>query len=317
MRKPKILCVAGPTATGKTALGVYMCRRFDGEVISCDSMQIYKGMDILSAKPSDEEMQGIPHHLMGVRDIREPYSAALFVSDAKKCADDIIARGKVPVLVGGTGLYYNSFIDNIKFLPDSKDPEIRRELNERAEREGIDGLFAQLCDTDPETAAKIGKSNPSRVLRALEIFLATGTTQSRQNELSKSEPPVFDHFTAGLKCADRKVLYDRCDARVDKMFVQGLENEVRAVPELDRSSTAAQAIGYKELLPFINGNMSRDEASSLLKKSTRHYAKRQLTWFLRRTDITWYDIDGYSSFSELEKDAGDAAEKFLKGDEVQ
>ncbi len=283
--------VVGPTASGKTSLGVEICREIGGEVVSCDSMQIYRGMDIATAKPSAREMQGIPHHLIGFVDISENYSVARYCEDAKKTIYDIASRGKIPVIVGGTGLYYSSLADNIKFFDEESDLEYRQILFDEAAEKGAKALFDRLAVIDPERAQTLHVNDLNRIIRALEIYHTTGKSISLQNRESRNEEPPFEFRTVCLDAQDRQFLYDRINRRVDMMLEQGLVEEAKSFFAENTGSTAVQAIGLKELKPYLNGEASLDECVERLKMQTRRYAKRQLTWFRRDAGIKRLYID--------------------------
>ncbi len=281
--KPKVIAVVGPTASGKTSLGVQLALELSGEVVSGDSMQIYSGMDIATAKPTKEEMRGVPHHLIGYVSPHEKYSAARYVADASACISGIISRGHLPIVVGGTGLYIDSLLQGVEFgeMPDSS--EVRKQLYARLEREGARALIEEIRAVDPETAAQLHENNAKRIVRALEIYTLTGRTVTEQKESSRPPEPPYDATYIFINYADRNILYDRIDRRVDEMLRLGLLDETRrfARDVLKTDATAAQAIGYKELMPYINGEKTLDECVLSLKTATRHYAKRQITWFSR------------------------------------
>ena len=284
----KVIAVVGPTASGKTALGVRLAERLGGEVVSCDSMQIYRGMKIGTAAPTEEEMRGIPHHMIGFCDPRRNYSAADYVDDASCVIADIADRGKTPVIVGGTGLYLDSLLFIGSFSEAGEDPVIREELFRIASEEGPSALHAMLREIDPEAAEKIHENNVKRVVRAIEVYRLTGKTKTEADREALAPAPRYDATVVTLDFEDRATLYGRIEKRVDKMFADGLEDEVRGLlerGELPDSSTAAQAIGYRETAAMIRGVIGRDEAKELIKKNTRNYAKRQLTWFRRYDGI--------------------------------
>lgn len=295
----KIIVVAGPTASGKTALAVRLARSYDGEVISADSMQIYKGIDILSAKPTRDDMRGIAHHLIDILDPSERFSVADFCSLADGAAADICARGKLPVLAGGTGLYIDSFVDSIRFSEIAQDEALRRALTLRAEQEGGEALLRELSVFDPESAAQIHANNLKRIIRAIEVYRITGKTMSEHREASKAEQryrPVY--FV--LCFANRQTLYERIDRRVEQMVEQGLEAEARRLYErrLPPDATANQAIGYKEFFDYFEGRLSFDDALALIKRRTRNYAKRQETWFKRSKNAYFLYADGEDVFRQ-------------------
>ena len=307
--KIPLIAVVGPTASGKTSLGVNICKALDGEVVSCDSMQIYKNMSIATAKPTPEEMQGVPHHLIDFVSPGELYSVAKYCETAKEVIKDIHSRGKMPVLVGGTGLYYSSLVDNIDFLPDETDFEYRDFLKKRAQTEGAEILLEELKKIDPESAAVLHPNNTGRIIRALEIYHTTGKTKSLQNELSRKNESPYSLTAICLDSRDRKFLYDRINRRVDLMIEQGLVDEARAFFCSGYGKTAVQAIGYKELKPFIDGEASLEECIENLKMQTRRYAKRQLTWFRRDERIKHLYIDEYKNSGELTKAALEIIER--------
>ena len=313
MNRIPVVAVVGPTASGKSDLAVEICRRFGGEVVSADSMQIYKGMDIATAKPTEEEKQNIPHHMMNFLDNTEDYSVALYQQAAAECIAEIYSRGLLPVVCGGTGLYVDTLLNNVKLSEDSYDEELRVSLLKRAEDEGADRLLEEVRAFDPEYAEKLHPNNVKRIVRALEVYKTTGTTMTEQNKLSKQTSP-YDVCFIGLDAEDRQFLYDRIDRRVDVMLERGLEEEAREYLSSANGSTSAQAIGYKELRPFFDGAITLDEAVENLKKATRRYAKRQLTWFRRNERINWLYIDKYQKRDELMSDAFAIVEKFRKGE---
>ena len=311
MEKIKVIAVVGPTASGKTSLAVELAKKIDGEVISADSMQVYTGMDIATAKPDSEEMAGIPHHLINIISPEEEFSVSRFCDLAGEAVRDIFSRGKVPIIAGGTGLYVDSFLGNTSFLENTKNDEIRKELSLRLEKEGVESLYGELCEKDPEAAEKIHPNNSLKIIRALEIFYSSGKTLTYQNELSHLEESPYESLVFGLTAEDREFLYDRINRRVDIMLEKGLVEETKMFFETKSASTACQAIGYKELKPYLDGNLSLEEASENLKRATRRYAKRQLTWFRRNKDIHWMSIDTLSS-EELVSEAEKLAKEFLE-----
>ena len=286
---PKIVCIAGPTACGKTTLGVLLAQRFCGEVVSVDSMQIYRGMTVGTAAPTAEEMQGVPHHMIAVADPAEQWSAAEYVSRATPVVDDILARGKLPVLVGGTGLWMDALIRGHGFAKGHAGGAIRRELEARLEREGIAPLLEELRQVDPESAERLHPADTKRILRALEVYRETGSTISAHNAATRMIPPRYDAVWIGLQFADRADMKALIDRRVDKMVQEGLLDEVRSLLAmgLPRNATAMQAIGYKEFLGVLDGALTEPEAIELVKLRSRQYAKRQLTWLRRNPDIHW------------------------------
>ena len=297
--KIDVLAVVGPTASGKTQLSVELAKALNGEIVSADSMQIYKGMDIGTAKPTFEEMQGIPHHLMGFLDSKENFSVAIYVEMAHKIIADIHSKGKLPIVTGGTGLYVDSLLNSIKFFDNTSDDIIRDKYSELLEEKGLDYLLEKLKKIDYETYEKLlEQRNAKRIIRALEFFEVTGKTISEQNRLSKQDSP-YNPIKIGLTCRDRQVLYDRINLRVDLMLKDGLLEEAEKVLNSDLSNTAEKAIGYKELIPYFKGESTLDECVEVLKMNTRRYAKRQLTWFRRDQEINWIYIDEHNSFKDI------------------
>lgn len=298
-KKQPLIAVVGPTASGKTAVGVELAKIYNGEVVSADSMQIYTKMDIATAKPTVEEMQGIPHHLIGAVEMGTSFSVADYMKLAHEAIDDIASRGKMPILVGGTGLYVSSLIDNINFDNAITDGSVRQKLTEEAAAVGNDAMLERLRAVDPEAAEKIPAANIVRIIRALEVYEVTGIPFSRHKELSRSEEPIYNACMIGLTYAERAKLYDRINRRVDIMVENGVIEECRAVYEDGGLGTACQAIGYKEFIPYFEGNLSKEECIDKIKQSSRRYAKRQLTWFRRDERINWIEITDVISFDKI------------------
>jgi tRNA dimethylallyltransferase len=293
MGKQKLVIICGPTATGKTALAVDMALRFGGEVVSADSMQVYHGMDIGTAKPLPEEMKGIPHHMLDCAEPGQAYGAAVYRDQARACIIDIAAQGKLPILCGGTGLYISSVVYPLDFAEAGTDETLRAELQAFAAERGTDALHEKLRQVDPAAAAVIHPNNVRRVIRALEKTQASGKAASGEQQLFNAEP-LYDLAWIGLTM-DRARLYERIDRRVDEMMRRGLIDEVRILAhKYGRSSTAFQALGYKELLDAIDGKASPEEAAERIKTGTRNYAKRQMTWFRREKSIRWFDAGAFS-----------------------
>ena len=284
-----VLCVVGPTATGKTKMGVALARRFGGEVVSVDSMQLYRGMEIGTAAPTAEEMEGIPHHMVGVADPAESWSAARYVRAADACVQDILRRGRLPVLVGGTGLYLDSLIRGTDFAAGSQGGEIRQALQRRAQTEGIEVLLEELRRIDPQAAAKLHPRDEKRIIRALEVWQETGQTITEHDRWERQRPPKYDALYIGLDFIDRQDLRDRIDRRVDSMVAGGLLAEVETLlaSGLPREATALQAIGYKQFLPVAEKKAIAETAIEEVKLRSRQYAKRQLTWLRRNPEIFW------------------------------
>lgn len=296
--KIRVAAVVGPTASGKTALGVEIAKALDGEVISADSMQIYRGMDIATAKPTAEEMQGIPHHLIDFLDRGTAFSVADYVELAGKVIKEVDSRGKLPVIVGGTGLYISSLLENIKFADIECDEKLRKRLENEAAEKGNEYLFEKLKIADPESAAELHPNNLVRVIRALEVFELTGKKLSQYKAESRLEETPYDSVIIGLSYSDRQILYDRINRRVDIMVESGLVEEARTVFESGNMKTAGNAIGYKELIPYFRNECSLEECVEKIKQETRRYAKRQLTWFRKNAKIHWIMLD---EFDDKEK----------------
>ena len=290
LSKPRVVAVGGPTASGKTALSVALARAFDGEIINADSMQIYKNLDVGTAKPSAEERQGIPHYLLDFLPPETPYSVADFTAAADPLIRDITARGRLPLVVGGTGLYITSLLSGMAFAPEKTDPAIRARLQARADTEGGAALYAELQRIDPGYAAQVHPNNLPRVIRALELFEATGRRMSDQRREARPAEAPYHALCLCLTCRDRAVLYSRIDRRVDEMVENGVLDEARQVYDhRDAYRTAAQAIGYKEFFPYFEGTADLTECTERLKQATRNYAKRQLTWFRHMDGVVWLD----------------------------
>ena len=297
--KPFVLAVVGPTASGKTWLGVELAKIYGGEVISADSMQIYKGMDIASAKPAEEEKQGIPHHLMDFLDRDVSFSAADYVQLANEKIQEVLSRGKLPIIVGGTGLYIDSLLENVKFSEGGSDEIYRQELYAFAKEQGNEALHARLAELDSEAAEGIHPNNLVRVVRALEVCHVTGRKFSDLKRESKMVESPYDSLIIGLNYEDRQTLYDRIDLRVDEMVRAGLVEEARQLWLERGMKTAANAIGYKELIPYFKGERALEDCIADIKQETRHYAKRQLTWFRRNQRIEWIMPDTFNKKIEI------------------
>ena len=283
-----IICIAGPTASGKTALAVELAKEFNGEVVSCDSMQVYKRMDIGTAKPTIEEMKGVPHHMLDVAEPEEDFSVSRYCSMASPIVDDILARGKTAIIAGGTGLYMDSLIRGNDFAPFPSTGR-REELEQRAATEGIEVLMDWLRQIDPDTAGRLHLSDRKRIIRALEIWLETGETMTAHNLKTQQIPPKYTPLWLGLDFAQRSELYRRIDLRVEIMLELGLIDEIKALLSsgISAKCTAMQAIGYKEFVAALEGQCSIEEAAALVQQSSRRYAKRQLTWFRRNSGMNW------------------------------
>ena len=298
----KVIAVVGATASGKTSLAVKIAQKYSGEIVSADSMQIYKGMDIATAKATEEEKGGIPHYLMDFLLPTETFSVSQYVEMAKNVINNILSRGKIPVVCGGTGLYIRSLVDNVQFSPHDSDEKLREELNERYEKEGGEALLRELAEFDGETAKTLHPSNNKRIIRAIEIYKTTGITMSEHIRNSKNIPSPYEWTVIGLAFRDRQKLYDRINKRVDIMLDTGLLDETREFYSENKGKTAVGAIGYKELKPYLDGELSLEEAVENLKQATRNYAKRQMTWFKKDEYIKWIYADECKDvFSEAEK----------------
>ena len=310
--KIPILAVVGPTASGKTALAIKLAQEFNGEIISGDSMQVYKNMDIGTAKPTIEEQAMAKHHLIDFIDPDKSFSVADYVNLAHDCIKDIIIRNKIPIIAGGTGLYINSLIDNIKFTETESSPELREQLRDRIEKEGTQSLLDDLRQFDPDSADTLHPNNKGRIIRAIEIYRLTGITMTEHIKRSKLEGSPYNSCLIGLNFKNRQNLYDKINFRVDKMIEQGLIKEAEYVLKNIKSPTAMQAIGYKEFIPYFNGDITLDQAIDNLKMNTRRYAKRQLSWFHRDDRINWLYWEDYKTADELILHAENIAEEFLK-----
>ncbi len=298
----RIICIAGPTASGKTELSLDLAERLSGEVISCDSMQVYRHMDIGTAKPSLEERRGIVHHMMDVVEPWEPMSVGRFTDMAAPILEDILGRGKTAVLVGGTGLYMDALIRGNDFAP-IPSTGIRERLQRRAREEGTEILLRELRAVDPEAAGRLHPADEKRIIRALEVYLETGKTITAHNKETKEVPDRYAPCWIGLDYVNRAELYDRIDRRVELMLEMGLMEEIQGLLDmgLPPESTALQAIGYKEFLPVLAGERALEEAAGEVKQSSRRYAKRQLTWFRRNESIAWIHKTGEMKFSEVSR----------------
>lgn len=290
MKKPLVVVVVGPTASGKTSLAIDIAKRYGGEIVSADSMQIYKNMDIATAKPTKAELSEAKHHLISIVDADEEFSVAMYKEKALEAIKDIIIKGKLPIVVGGTGLYIDTLINNTTFLDYGK-TDIREKLEKEAEEQGIEALYERLKDIDHETYSRLHINDKKRIIRALELYYATGKTISEQDELSHLNESEYEWCVIGLNAEDRQFLYDRINLRVDMMLSEGLIDEAKEFYSLEHSKTAKQAIGYKELKPYLDGLVPLEDAVEKLKMETRRYAKRQLTWFRRNEKINWINID--------------------------
>lgn len=314
--KIKLLAVCGPTASGKTALSIALAKALGGEIVSCDSMQIYRGMEIGTAKPTPAEMDGVPHHLLGFLEPSAAFSAADYTQLAAEAVRGIVSRGHIPLLVGGTGLYARALLRGMSFPEESCDEAVRAALYDAYAADGIEPLYERLRTLDPEAAAQIHPNNTKRVIRALEYCTTTGNLFSEQAKASQTAASPYDYRMLCLSCRDREALYARINRRVDQMLEDGLLEEARRYFEQCGTSagTSAQAIGYKELRPYFEGRSTLVEAVENIKKETRRYAKRQLTWFRREENTAWLYTDDYPDAAALYEAALEiAAEHFAGG----
>ena len=288
MDKPKVIVICGPTASGKTSLSISLAKKINGEIVSCDSMQIYKEMDIGSAKPTVEEMQEIKHYLVDFVSPEKRYSVSEYKEDASKAIEEIINKGKTPIIVGGTGLYLNSLIYNIQYNEMEVDLNYRRELEKEAEEYGLEVLYNRAKEIDPEAMEKVSANDKKRITRVLEIYNATGRNKTELEKKSRKEVP-YNYLIFGINM-ERSILYDRINKRVDIMLEQGLIEEVKnLINKYSNMPIAMQGLGYKEVKEFLDGNISKEEMIEKIKMETRRYAKRQITWFKRIENIIWLD----------------------------
>ncbi|MDE6020157.1 MAG: tRNA (adenosine(37)-N6)-dimethylallyltransferase MiaA [Ruminococcus sp.] len=299
--KIPVLAVVGPTASGKTALGVSLAEYYGGEVVSADSMQIYKGMSIATAKPTKEEMRGVPHHLIDFLDMGESFSVADYIRLAGDTICDIHRREMIPIIVGGTGLYVSSLLDNVQFSKSCANPALRDELVSYANENGAQALHARLEAIDPDAAESIHPNNIIRVVRALEVCIDTGEQFSKHKANSRMAETPYDSMIIGLDYASRYDLYDRINMRVDKMIDMGLVEEAFDIWVHGRLKTASNAIGYKELVPYFEGSKELDACINEIKLQTRHYAKRQLTWFRKNKHISWIILDKTDNLKKIQE----------------
>lgn len=311
MEKIPLVAVVGPTASGKTALSVEIAKALDGEIVSADSMQIYRGLDIATAKPSEDEKQGIPHHLMDFVDPCESFSVARFCELGHEAIQDIYSRKKLPIIAGGTGLYVDALLGAMRFEGQDEDLALRVLITTELQEKGIDKMLEEIRTFDPESAERLGiERNPKRIVRCIEVYRSTGMTQTELNKKQLNADPPYRTVKIGLSATDRDYLYDRIDRRVNQMMDNGLLEEARRFYDSDFGDTAAAAIGYKELLPYLEGEQDLDICVGSLKRSTRRYAKRQQTWFKRDPSIRWFMIDRLS-FDAITSEAIDYIKKEL------
>ena len=289
MYKPKVIVIVGPTASGKSKLAVELAKKINGEIVSADSMQIYKEMNIGTAKVNEEEMQGIKHYLIDFVSPDKRYSVSDFKNDAEKAIQEILQKGKTPIVVGGTGLYIDSLIYGIEFQDEEVDTAYRNELNEIAEKEGLEKLYKKAQEIDPEAMQKISENDKKRIIRVLEIYHKTGKTKTEQEKESRKNEVKYNYKVYAITM-DRSKLYDRIEKRVDNMIEEGLIEEVQNIlKKYEQFPTAMQGLGYKEVVEYLEGKTTKEEMIDKIKKETRHYAKRQLTWFRKNKETIWLD----------------------------
>ncbi len=305
----KILFIVGPTASGKTDISIKTAEKFNGEIVSADSMQIYKGIHVASAAPSNEEKAKVKHHLFEFLNLTDSFSVAEYVKLATKTANEIISRGKLPIFVGGTGLYFKSFTENLSFADCETDIKLRKELEAKYDNFGGAEMLKELSTFDSVSAQKLKPNDKKRIVRAFEVYLQSGVSVSKQNELSHKNPSPFNFLKIGISYENRDLLYNKINDRVDSMLKNGLVNEAKATLNYANNKGAFQAIGHKEIYPYLNGECSLETATENLKTQTRRYAKRQLTWFRKDTDINWYYHDTNDNF---ENDIFNTINNFLK-----
>lgn len=316
MRGKKLIVVCGPTASGKTALSIGLAKAFSGEVVSADSMQIYRGMDIGTAKPTAAEMEGVPHHMLDVAEPGEDYSVSRYTREAAACVEDILRRGKQPIICGGTGLYIEGLLRGTEYQPCGVDLGLREALEAQWQQAGPAAMMARLAQADPESAARLHINDKRRILRALEVYLATGETITAHNLRTQTVPPRYAAVQLGLCTEPRAILYGRIDRRVDQMLDQGLAQEVRRLQQEGRLvGTAAQAIGYKEMLDYLAGRVPLEQAAELIRQKSRNYAKRQLTWFRRKQEIRWITYNRPEMAGAILQEATEYLQKTLYNDD--
>ena len=300
MNKQKLIVLTGPTAVGKSKLSIELAGKIGGEIISADSMQVYKYMNIGTDKISKEKMGGIPHHLIDFLDPKEDFNVFMFQKLVKEAIADISSRGKIPILVGGTGFYIQAVLYDIDFTETDEDNTIRSELEERVRKEGTSGIYEELKSVDPESALLIHENNSKRVIRALEYYKKTGKKISEHNKEQSEKTSPYDFYYFVLT-DDREVLYSRIDKRVDAMIEEGLVDEVKELMQMDipKTATSMQSLGYREIFGYLDGEYDLDRAIYLIKRNTRHFAKRQLTWFRREKDVRWIDKSAFGRDDNL------------------
>ncbi|MBR5202035.1 MAG: tRNA (adenosine(37)-N6)-dimethylallyltransferase MiaA [Clostridia bacterium] len=312
MKKNPVIAVVGPTASGKTSLSIEIAKNFSGQVVSADSMQIYEKMNIATAKPTEDEMQGIKHHLIGFQPVDKKFSVAEYVTLANECIEKIHNDGNLPIIAGGTGLYVDSLLQNIQFSKENENTEVRKELTDMFDEKGAEFMLDWLNEIDPETASRLHLNDKSRIIRALEIYKLTGKTLTEQKVLSRLEETPYDVLYIGINYRDRNILYDRINLRVDLMIENGLLEEAEDFYNIPADKTACQAIGYKELAPYFRDELTLEDCVEKLKLETRHYAKRQLTWFRKNENVNWIYPDDYANSQEMYNDVFLMINDFLR-----
>lgn len=309
--KPLVVVIVGPTASGKTKLSIELAKKFHGEIVSADSMQIYRRMNIGTAKPTEEEKCGIPHHLMDFLEPTEDYTLKQYLDDANRCVEDIISRKKLPIIVGGTGLYVSSFLRNLTLSEEPVDDTYRAGLESDYEKLGGEEMLSRLSKVDPELASRLFPKDKKRILRGLEVYHNTGITQTEQNRKALEVESPYTFLCFGLSAEDRSFLYDRIDRRVEQMMESGLLEEVTSLRQIDCSKTARQAIGYRQFEGYFNGDASLEDIVPRIQKESRNYAKRQLTWFRREDRIQWFCIDRMN-FDNILNSCAERIAKYMK-----
>lgn len=299
--KNKVIIVCGPTASGKTSLSINLAKRLNAEIVSCDSMQIYKEMNIGTAKPDMVERDGVKHHMMDVISVCDEYNVSKFVADAQKYIDSILKNNKNVIIVGGTGLYVDSLINNVNFFEFENDEDYRQQLTKIAEKEGGQALLEMLKSFDPESASRLHSNDVKRIIRALEVYKVTGKTQT-QLHIESARNRKYEPLYVALNYSDRQKLYDRINLRVDLMVENGLIDEAKSLKNLKLSKTARAAIGYSDMFEYLEGEISLQQAVDNIKQKSRNYAKRQITWFKRNPETKWFFADCYDCSSDLYDD---------------
>ena len=308
IKKTPVIAVVGPTASGKSMVGIEICKHFNGEVISADSMQVYKKINIATAKLSTEEMQGIPHHMINLIEPDEAFNVFQYCTLAHACIKDIANRGKLPVIVGGTGMYINSLLNSTHFPESTIDENVRKTLKMKSQQQGGKILLEELRIIDPQTAAKLHQNDLGRIIRALELYYTTGIPASEHNRFSTRDEPIYSPVYIGLSFLNRQALYQSIDSRTDKMIEKGLLDEAKMLFNLYKTGTALQAIGIKEFFGYFEGKEELSICVEKIKQETRRYAKRQLTWFRRNGEIRWIYIDELNDQSAVIKTVFDLIE---------